>query len=100
MATTNTNKKTTRNTKGKQAIELIEKIKTHLGYDLYDFDDYFLFRKHCENKNFNKTENEKEELSLKDKVENLENENETLKELIEDDKNETKNDTEEYNLSY
>lgn len=100
MTTTNTTKKTTRNTKGKQAIELIEKIKTHLGYDLYDVDDYFLFRKHCENKNFSKTENEKEDSSLKDTVENLKTENETLKELIEEDTSETKNKVEENNVAY
>lgn len=70
MATkTNTVKKNTRNTKGKQAIELVEKIKERLGYDLYDFDDYFLFRKHCEFKNFTKSENIKEEKKLKLKAE-------------------------------
>ncbi|WP_416335398.1 hypothetical protein ACKRLN_08940 (plasmid) [Anaerococcus sp. DFU013_CI05] len=97
MTATNTTKKNTRTTKGKQAIELIEKIKEHLGYDLYNVDDYFLFRKHSENKNFTKAENEKEDSSLKDTVENLKNENETLKELIEEDSNESKNKVEENN---
>ena len=70
---TNSNKRPTRNTKGKEAVEIIETINERLGYDLFDKDDYLSFFIHAQYLDYNKENNEKS-YSKTDSIRNL-NEN-------------------------
>lgn len=82
MATTNTNKKTTRNTKGKEAVQIIETISERLGYDLFDKDDYLSFFIHAQFLDHNKENNEKSYLEKEEKIK-------TINEMLDEDNSKT-----------
>lgn len=67
MASTTT-KKSTRNTKGKEAVEIIETISERLGYDLFDKDDYLSFFIHAQYLDHNKENNEKSYLEKEEQL--------------------------------
>lgn len=81
MASTTT-KKATRNTKGKEAVEIIETINERLGYDLFDKDDYLSFFIHAQYLDHSKENNEKSYLEKEEQLK-------LFNEMLDDDNSKT-----------